>query len=162
MINFLVKVINRISSNSVKRKICIVGDRSFFWRSTSVVGGEFIHIGNDFHGGKNLKLQTWKTNGIGIQNTTSPQLIIGNECSVQDNCQISCSNRIRIGDGCLLGDNVMITDNSHGSRRMDEKSIPPINRALSSKGEIEIGDNVWICRNVVICGGGCPKTRIVR
>ena len=62
-------------------------------------------------------------------------------------------NRIEIGDGCLFGDNVLITDNYHGNNSKEQMSIMPIERALFSKGPVKIGNNVWVGRNVCIMPG---------
>ena len=46
-----------------------------------------------------------------------------------------------------------IGDNAHGGLSWEESMIPPIRRQLVSKGEIKIGENVWICDKVTILGG---------
>ncbi len=79
-----------------------------------------------------------------------PIIEIGNNVSINENCFISSLNKIIIGDGTLLGDNVFITDNFHGNNTKSELDIIPLNRNLYSKGSVEIGKNVWIGRNVCI------------
>ena len=59
-------------------------------------------------------------------------------------------NKIIIGDGCLFGDNVFITDNFHGMSTIEELHVSPIQRTLYSKGGVFIGKNVWVGRNVCI------------
>lgn len=114
---------------------------------------EYISIGSRFVGGRNLKLQTWPFFN-GKSTNLQPQLLIGDNVSIMDNCQISCMDNVEIGDGCLLGENVFITDNYHG--RSDEKDmlIPPTQRELISKeGGVQIGKNVWLGRNVCVMPG---------
>ena len=72
---------------------------------------------------------------------------------MMENCHISCCNRITIGDGCLFGANVFITDNFHGDNSSEQLVIPPIERPLNVKEEVKIGRNVWIGRNVCIMPG---------
>ena len=83
----------------------------------------------------------------------NPRLIIGDNVSIMDNCQISCINSIIIGNGCLFGDNVFITDNFHGEGRYDELIKEPLKRDLVSKGGVKIDRNVWIGRNACVMPG---------
>jgi lipopolysaccharide O-acetyltransferase len=65
-----------------------------------------------------------------------------------------------------MGSKILITDHSHGCySTTDEKfnqnpEIPPLRRFLYSKGEVKIGNNVWIGEMVTILpntniGNGC-------
>lgn len=79
---------------------------------------------------------------------------------MMSNCHISACTGVKIGDGCLLGDNVFITDNFHGNSSAEVIDIMPIERPLYSKGCVSIGNNVWLGRNVCIMpnvtiGDGC-------
>lgn len=80
----------------------------------------------------------------------SPIIKIGNHCLIGEYNHITACNRIIIGDGLLTGRFVTITDNSHGGLSIDESDIPPYERQLNSKGEVVIGDNVWIGDKVTI------------
>ena len=82
-----------------------------------------------------------------------PQIVIGDNCNVGEHTHISSINKITIGNGLLTGRYVYIGDNSHGDLSLDGCSITPINRELKSKGEIVIGDNVWIGDKVTILSG---------
>jgi len=53
----------------------------------------------------------------------------------------------------LTGINVLITDNAHGTFNLSELDSPPIKRKLFTKGEVAIGDNVWIGSNSCIMPG---------
>lgn len=83
----------------------------------------------------------------------SPGIKIGNYCSIGDYFHIAACNKITIGDGLLTGRFVYIGDHSHGGMSWDEARIPPAKRVLKSKGEIIIGNNVWIGDRVTILGG---------
>ncbi|MDY5243429.1 MAG: acyltransferase, partial [Eubacterium sp.] len=79
------------------------------------------------------------------------KLIIKNNVSITDRCIISAANRIEIGNGCLLGRDTFITDNSHGENiSINELNISPHERNIFSKGTVIIGDNVWTGKNVCI------------
>ena len=72
---------------------------------------------------------------------------VGNNCLFNYNCTIIDVGRVRLGDFCLLGPNVSIYTAAH-----------PIHPALRNGNytcgiDVEIGDNVWLGGNVVICPG---------
>lgn len=104
---------------------------------------------------------------IGARN--SDYLNKGNErniITIGDNCvfgqynHITAINRIKIGTNLLTGRYVLISDNSHGSFSWDDLHIHPSRRKVISKGEIIIGNNVWIGDKVTIManvriGDGC-------
>ena len=71
-----------------------------------------------------------------------------------DNNHLTAVNGITIGDNLRTGKNVLISDNSHGDpKNMSQRNLHPNDRPLYSKGEIRIGDNVWIGENAAILGG---------
>lgn len=82
-----------------------------------------------------------------------PEIIIGNDCSLGEFTHLTAINRITIGNGLLTGRFVYIGDNAHGGLSIEESTIPPADRKLKSKGEIIIGNNVWIGDKVTILGG---------
>lgn len=83
----------------------------------------------------------------------SSSLSIGNHCSIGEYNHITACNKITIGDGLLTGRFVYIGDNAHGEFKKENAHIPPKDRSLCSKGEIVIGNNVWIGDKVTILGG---------
>ena len=83
----------------------------------------------------------------------SPSIIIGNHCSIGEYNHITACNKITIGDGLLTGRYVYIGDNAHGGLSWKEAEIPPAQRHLTSKGEVRIGQNVWIGDKVTILAG---------
>jgi acetyltransferase-like isoleucine patch superfamily enzyme len=76
---------------------------------------------------------------------------IGSDVFINDSTYITAAYGINIGDHCLIGSNVLITDNSHGEISFD--ATPRIQQPLSTKGPVSIGNNVWICNNAVIASG---------
>ena len=83
----------------------------------------------------------------------SPRIIIGNNCSIGAYNQLSSTNRIIVGDGFLSGRFVYIGDNSHGSLSPAESTVVPAERELVSKGEVVIGENVWLGDKVTVLAG---------
>lgn len=115
-----------------------------------VLNPDCIEIGNNFSAEFNFRIQAWKKYGT---QTFSPNIKIGDNVSFMENCQISCCNGITIGDGCLFGANVFVTDNFHGNTNPIPFEILPIKRLLVSRGKVSIGRNVWIGRNVCVMPG---------
>ena len=147
MINWIIYRINRAKWNHLKWKK--IG-KSCVGKSFSIISPEKISIGNNFYAEDRLKIQAWTT----YQNQSfDPVIEIGENVSMMENCHISCCNKITIGDGCLLGANVFITDNFHGDNSGEQLVIPPLNRPLEVRGEVRIGKNVWIGRNACIMPG---------
>lgn len=70
------------------------------------------------------------------------ELTIGEKVFINDNCNINCVNKISIGSYTKIGQNVSIYDHDHNYRGKTEDRL--------IKGEVIIGDNVWIGSNVVI------------
>lgn len=82
-----------------------------------------------------------------------PEIRIGDGCMIGQYNHITAVRRIIIGNNLLTGRFVLITDNSHGGINREELKIHPAKRDLSSKGEVVIGNNVWIGDKVSILPG---------
>jgi acetyltransferase-like isoleucine patch superfamily enzyme len=89
----------------------------------------------------------------GQQEFPNASITIGNHCCIGEYNHITACNKITIGDGLLTGRYVIISDNSHGGFSEEEASIEPIHRELKSKGEVVIGNNVWLGDKVAILSG---------
>ena len=126
------------------------GDNLYFAGHARIVGGKFISIGGGTKFGEHTMLSAWNQyNGIKY----TPQIRIGEYCSFGYSTHITCCNKITIGDNVLTGMNVIISDNSHGSIDFQALATPPLKRPLVSKGEVVIGNNVWIGDKVAILAG---------
>lgn len=73
-------------------------------------------------------------------------LFIGNNNFFNNDCSITCSGKIKIGDNNLFGENVKLYDHNHVFK---EKNVP-INDQGFKIGEITIGNNCWFGSNCVI------------
>jgi len=81
--------------------------------------------------------------------------MIGRGLAASDRLHITSINRIEIGDNCLFGSGVFISDHNHGSYKGEDQSPPnepPVIRKLVSHGPVIIGSNVWLGDNVVVIG----------
>lgn len=113
-------------------------------------GQKSIHIGSNTRIGSHCILGCQKHYRGNVFN---PEIIIGNNCSIGEYNHITAIGRIIIGNGLLTGRFVTITDNSHGDIRRDDGSLPPSFRPLVSKGDVIIGNNVWIGDKTTILSG---------
>jgi acetyltransferase-like isoleucine patch superfamily enzyme len=118
----------------------------------SLASPDFISVGANFVTGKNVRLHAWPSYaGIVIAPPGTALINIGSGVFINDSSYITAAYGIDIGDNCLIGSNVLITDNSHGEISFD--ATPRIQQPLSTKGRVSIGNNVWICNNAVIASG---------
>lgn len=127
-----------------------VGDKIFFSGKVRINGGKYITIGSGTRFGKHTMISAWdEYNG----SEYTPCIVIGENCSFGFCNHITCCNKIIIGNGVLTGMYVIISDNNHGEITRESLDIPPLKRKLYSKGEIVIGNNVWIGDKVAILSG---------
>ena len=117
---------------------------------TDLRGGEYISIGEYCTIGNDVELTAWDHYK---GQTFTPEIRIGNGCTIRKGSHITDINKIIIGDNLLTGPYVLITDNSHGCSCLDELDIRPHNRPLYSRGAVIIGNNVWIGEKASIMPG---------
>lgn len=144
---------NRLYSIWISNFVGEVGEASVFRRPIFLQGGgqRRIKIGKNTRIDHHTILGCWQY--YDKDNQFEPEIIIGDECIIGEYCHITAINKITIGDGLLTGRYVYIGDNAHGGLSWEEAKIPPVRRKLISKGEIKIGNNVWIGDKVSIFGG---------
>lgn len=110
---------------------------------TIYIGEKYISIGTNSHIGDYGRLTAYSYYSHTKQ-IFSPEIIIGDNCSIGSQSHITAINKIVIGNNVLTGPRVLITDNAHGASVDTIIDIAPIERELSSKGPVIIEDNVWI------------------
>ena len=82
-------------------------------------------------------------------------LYVGKDCEFGDYTHVVAMNNVKIGDNVLVASKVFISDTNHGSyfgTEISKADIPPRERELV-KGNVIIGNNVWIGENAVILSG---------
>ena len=90
---------------------------------------------------------SWRK-GFTITSEKGGTIEIGSNCFFNNNCTLASLKKIKIGDNCLFGENVKIYDHNHIFK---EKKL--IKKQGFSVKEVTIGNNCWICSNVVILKG---------
>jgi len=112
-----------------------------------LTGSKYISIGKDFETRGRLRLEAYDTYN---NHTYTPEIIIGNNVSINFNCHFGAINRIVIGNDVLIGSQVLITDHFHGKSSLASLAVAPKYRDLFSKGPVFIEDGVWIGEGAVI------------
>lgn len=80
----------------------------------------------------------------------SPNLRIGDDCYVGPDCQFHCIDRIELGRGCVLSDQVYVSDVGHG---MDPRDGLLMDRPILSKGPVLIEDGSFVGFASVVMSG---------
>ena len=137
----------------IKNYLGSVGEHSIICKSCCLQGGgqKNIAIGDYTTIQSNTIFGCWIK--YGNQEFPNASITIGSHCCIGEHNHITACNKITIGDGLLTGRYVIISDNSHGGLSEDESAIIPVKRDLKSKGEIVIGNNVWLGDKVAVLAG---------
>lgn len=143
------KIMNRIKWLSYSKRIKQLGNNSHVASGFSIIGPQYVEIGDNISIGKNFCLHVFGDGDLKSEEFL-PSVIIGNNVTITDNCYISCADNVNIDDGVLIGANVFICDNFHGNNSFEDMSIAPNERKLYLKGSVTVKRNVWIGRNVSI------------
>lgn len=127
-----------------------IGKNVYFQYPTTLINPQNIQIKDNVSIGSNCILACW----IKIREQTfKSKIIIQENTIIGDYTHITSINKITIGKEVLTGRYCTITDNAHGLANNQDIEIPPNERLLSSKGEVYIGNKVWIGDKVTILPG---------
>lgn len=77
--------------------------------------------------------------------------MIGDNVFFNNACAINSFDSVTIGDGCIFGENVKIYDHNH---RFNLEGVPYRDSGFT-KAPVSIGEDTWLCANVVVCKGVC-------
>jgi acetyltransferase-like isoleucine patch superfamily enzyme len=125
---------------------------SYFGPGSRVIGSRYISVAGKAYINRYAWIEAVHTfRGQAFK----PAIKIGRGFAASDRLHISCTHRIEIGNDCLLGSGVYISDHNHGIYNGPGQSAPtepPGDRKLLSNGAVIIGSNVWVGDNVVIVG----------
>ena len=118
-------------------KNCFIGDNVIIYQDND---GGFVKLGGHVHLHTGIKIQTG--NGANVE--------IGEQTHIQPGCQLSAyKSSIKIGRGVEIAPNCAFYSYNHSV-----KAGQPIrNQPLDSKGDISIGDNVWLGYGVIVLDG---------
>lgn len=145
---FLERISNKIRTFFYSFSFATWGKKSTLWKANELKNIKNVSIGKNVKLQKGIWLTAWP------QKTCQKVLInIQDDVVIGAYNHITASNYIQIGKGFLSGKWVTITDNSHGTTSMDSLCVPPMDRTVSSKGPVIIGNNVWVGDKATILPG---------
>ena len=124
-----------------------LGKRSFIRRPYFISGRKHIRIGNrtSVLGGLHIEAISAYA-GIAYQ----PCIEISDNVYIGGHAYFTAVDRISIGSGCVLSEQVYITDEVHG---MDPRGGPIMDQPLISKGPVTIGPHCFLGFRVAIMPG---------
>ncbi len=126
--------------------------KSYLGRGSRVIGTRYIAVAGRLSVGRGAWIEAIN---FSSKNLFSPLISFGQGFHASERLHISAINRIEIGDNCLFGSGVYLSDHNHGSYKGKGQSHPnelPLVRQLVSHGPVIIGSNVWVGDNVTIVG----------
>ena len=138
-----------------------VGEHSIIGLRCRISGGgnKQIEIGDYTNIERDTIIACWTK--FGKQFFPNASIKIGSHCNIGEYNHITSCNKIIIGDSLLTGRYVLISDNNHGSFTIEDLKKEPYKRNLVSKGEVVIGNNVWIGDKVSILAGVHIGNRVI-
>jgi acetyltransferase-like isoleucine patch superfamily enzyme len=107
----------------------------------------FVQLGQAVVIQRNCWIQTVIQDAPGNE---GPLIFIGDNSAIGMDATISAAKKIVIGNNVLLARNVYITDHEH---KYESTEAPIMDQGITKVSEVSIGDNTWLCQNVVILPG---------
>lgn len=130
-------IMNQIHQRQFRRACTQSGIPLHVYGRCQVAGNGSIQVGN------HVMLKSPRHRPIDIFVAPGAQLLIGDHTFINRGACISCSDRIQIGSGCLIGDDCVIIDNDYHAIGGGPAKVAPI----------EIGAHVWLALKVIILRG---------
>ena len=122
-----------------------IGKNTVLDNCVSVSGGKYIVIGDSCFIGADYTMQCFDCYN---SKTYAPSIRIGNNVSFTRRATIYCAEKVEIGNNTLIGSDVLITDENHGT----DPRITYRDNPLRTNPVI-IGENVWIGDKAIILPG---------
>jgi len=141
---------NEVCMSKLKSEFKSLGKNPKIFETAHIKNPQYISIGNDFQSMYNLRLEAWD---YYIGQNFKPQIIIGNNVSMNTDIHIACIDEINIADNVMMASRVYISDHSHGDSTLESLSTIANRRPLTSKGPVVIEKNVWIGEGACILSG---------
>jgi acetyltransferase-like isoleucine patch superfamily enzyme len=148
--NIFLNKYNQYKLDKIKNSMNKIGEKGIISGCGKFKNPHYISIGDNVIINERYRFEAWDSY---LEDTFSPQIIIGNNVCFNTDIHIGCINKIVIGDNCLFGSRIYITDHDHGNTSSSDLSLPPIQRKLYSKGPVIIENNVYVGEGVAILSG---------
>lgn len=120
-------------------------------RNFEIRGRKMVHFGRGLTTGVGCRIEAFVSDG-----NKGKKIILGNKIQINDYVHISALESITIGNDVLIASHVYISDNSHGSYKIDDNDTSPNIRPTERPyytSPVKIGNNVWIGEGVIILPG---------
>lgn len=136
--------------------------RRIYYRAVLAGSGPILSIGEHVEiacpGQVTLGNQVYLVPGAVLRACGGADLKIGDRVTVNGNARIIADfGSIAIGNGIMIGPNVVMRSSNHGTARHDI----PIWEQGQTGGRIVVGDDVWIGANAVIVAGVTIGSHVV-
>jgi acetyltransferase-like isoleucine patch superfamily enzyme len=133
--NRLLAYKEKVELAAVKDQFKSLGANFKIKKDYCIYNPKYIEIGTDFKALERFRIEA--IDKFGDQKFT-PVIQIGNNVSFNTDIHIGCINAIIIGDNCLFGSRIFISDHNHGDTTEEMLQMFPMKRPLVSKGSIII------------------------
>jgi len=118
-----------------------------------LVGAKSLRLGGGFFASGPVRIEAVHRHG---EDVFQPYIEIGENFQAGDRLHIAAIDHVSIGRDCLFGSGILVTDHSHGRYTGSggcSAVSRPADRRLWSRGEVVIGDRVWLGDGVVVLPG---------
>jgi len=141
---------SRINQHRLTAEFRHLGSHALIESPISVMNPGCMSIGDHFIARSGVKIRAY-TEFIGMQ--FQPSITFGDHVHLAADVTINCLESITIGNHSGIGVGSSIMDHMHGLPNYEDLHIPVMQRVLTSRGGVTIGDNVYVGTGVVILAG---------
>lgn len=124
-----------------------LGAASVIMLPRRIDGAPYVHVGDDVI----VQPHSWiaAVTSYGEQRW-QPEVRIGHHCRIGRHAVITAIERVELGDGCLLSEQVFISDHAHGAQ---PGPVSPGRQPLVPRGAVVLGRHCFIGIRACIMGG---------
>ena len=93
--------------------------------------------------GRNFRARSKRYNRVEFFVSRNAQLFIGDDVFLNQGVRIACTSNVRIGDGCMIGDEAILLDSDYHS----------VGQAPVREEGVFLEDRVWLASRVIVLRG---------
>ena len=142
----------KLSAIRYRNALRSLGKNSEIRFGSRFIGGKYMSFGDKFVLSTGAVFATYPSFG-GRDNPVKLKedggIHIGNDVSANRNLTIYCADRVEIGNGVMMGSDILITDNDHGT----DPTLPEFRSQPLITAPVKIGDGCWIGEKACILSG---------
>ncbi len=131
------------------RKFGYVGKQTVIRRPMRIVNGKRIKIGRQVFIMDGLRIEAVSKWGAKF----TPRILIGDQVTIGQNCHFTCAGTLRIGTGCSVMPDVLITDIEHMydyNRTLGETGLKAGSVSIGAYTVIGMGARILGSKNIII------------